>query len=237
MAEQNLREFIQQMRKNNGEMVFPLLRENQFHSIYTRSYNIDSKEKDSFNASMEEELSFVSLIDKICFLLEHEDIPRDKELAEYIRNLNKIFSGYATEGNYAGRYFTKILSFFDGFLAVIKLNIQRDEELLAQLHSVLSGKPVKSNSLDFYSENAEFYTDYKMRYTGKLQEYYDIFHDFLQKETDKRQGLKVTTRTEQCLLTLTGMIEHLLYHSQSVSKLLNRYKRKLQLAEKQIQYN
>jgi hypothetical protein len=234
MIEHTLTDFIWQVRRNNRTVLFPLLRDQQFEAVYIRPYNTQIGETDRLANSMGVELSFVSLINDIASTLEHEDIPRNKHLEEYIRNLHKIFSGYSTEGPYAGRYFIKILSFLEGFLSFIRLNHQRDDEMLAHLQSIGTGN---QDLQDTTAENLLFYVNYKNRKAKKLHEYHHIFNDFLQQETEKHQGIKVTTRTEQCLMTLTDMIRQSIHHSQSAMELIEEFKSKVMLAEKQEQYN
>lgn len=236
MRNNTLNDFIRQVRKNNRDILFPLLNEQRFQAIYFRPYNLQSTEVNGLVSAMEEELSALSLIQEISDVMEHEDIPENKKLADYIQNVHKIFSAYAMEGHYAGRYFTKLLSFLEGFLSFVRLNNQRDDELMTKIQSLLSGK-IESGSRKFSVEDISFYLDCKTRGVEKLNEYHDIFNEFLQEESDKRQGLKVITRTEQWLLTLIDTIQQSIFYSESSMKLLGIFQKQLLLAEKQEQNN
>jgi UDP-2,3-diacylglucosamine pyrophosphatase LpxH len=124
-----------------------------------------------------------------------------------------------------------------GFLSFVRLSNQRDEELLIHLKSLVPDEPGQTEFLEFTPERASFYLNCKERYARELQTYFTIFHDFLLKESDKSKGLKVTTRTEQCLITLTDMIQQSLQHSESVLNLLSQFRRKLWTVERQTEEN
>jgi hypothetical protein len=234
MTNHSLSEFIQQLRKTS--FATPLLEQHRFHTTFLKSYAVAENERDGMAANMEKRLSFAGLIENMLFRLESETIPHHKKLSNYIQNLYKIFSGYTKDGSHSDEYFVHILSSLESFQELIRLHTQRTEELMTKLHSLSQGK-IKNGSLDFYSEHAGVYVNYWNRYNKKLQQYFDVFNDFLQHEADKKQGLNVITRSEQYLMNLTGMIDHGTYLAGSESNMLNKWKNRLSLAEKQSQSN
>jgi hypothetical protein len=237
MTDHTLKDFLRKVRQDTRDLQFPLLEGQPFQTITVRTYTSDPIASDGLAFQLEDELSFLTVVNEMCVVLEHEDIPKNKALEAYIRNLRKIFSTYATEGHYAGRYFLKILSKLDGFLSFVRLSNQRDDELLVYLQSLSQGKSANENKLYFTSQSASFYLNCKTRYASELQEYQHIFHDFLKRESEKSQGLKVITRTEQCLLTLTDMIHQTIDRSQGIAALLSQYNIMLLLAQHQVENN
>ncbi|MEO5562773.1 MAG: hypothetical protein ABIR18_05040 [Chitinophagaceae bacterium] len=236
MTDQTLNNFSHQVRQNNLQLLFPLSNEQRFQTISLRQYKTQISDTELAD-EMQEELSFVSHINDICGILKEEDIPRNKNLASYISNLQKIFSDFAKEGHCHDQYLSKISWPLDGLLTVIQSNNQLDGELLAHLQSLVLGKTGKDNSSEFTSEKVALYLNSMVRYTKELQVYNNIFHDFLQHEAEKSKGLRVITRTEQCLLNLTGTIQQSIDYSRSALTLLRNFKRKLAVAEKQVQFN
>jgi hypothetical protein len=237
MNETTLTDFIWNVRRNNRHFQFPLPEEQQFNTVFIRTYNNKANEVKPVFFNIEEELSLVSRINEICATIEHEDLPRNKQLEEYIHNLSKIFTSYLTNDHNPETFLTKVLSYLHGFLSFVRLSNQRDEELLIHLKSLVPDEPGQTEFLEFTPERASFYLNCKERYARELQTYFTIFHDFLLKESDKSKGLKVTTRTEQCLITLTDMIQQSQHHSDSALALLSEFRRKLWTVERQTEEN
>jgi hypothetical protein len=237
MTDHTLKDFIRRVEQENKHRQFLLLDGQPIQTISIKEYKPQNDEKNALVKALEDELSFVSLINEMREVLEKSDNPRNKELENYVRNLRMIFSTYATEGHYAGRYFTRILSMLEGFISFIRLSNQRDEELLSYLQSLSSGQSDRDAQLHFMSKNLSFYRNYKARYLKELEEYEHVFHDFLKSETEKSKGLKVITRTEQCLLTLTDKLQHSLDQSHSILNLLSQYDILLRLVENQTRNN
>jgi hypothetical protein len=237
MNTNTLNDFIWNVRRNNRHLKFPLPGQEQHNTIFIRAYNNElNEEKSEFN-EIENELSLLSRINEICSVLKNEDLPRNKQLEEYINNLSRIFTSYSTDDHNPERFLTKVLAYLHGFLSFVRLSNQRDEELLIHLQSLVSVEDGKIDVLEFTPERASFYLNCKERYNRELQNYFSIFHDFLLKESDKSKGLKVTTRTEQCLVTLTDLIQQSLQPSESAMILLSEFRRKLWMAQRQAEEN
>lgn len=237
MNDNTLTDFIWNVRRNNRHFQFPLTEQKQFNTIFIRTYNNKLNEEKSVLSNIEEELSFVDRINEICTVIKNVDLPRNKQLEEYIHNLSKIFTSYLTDDHNPEKFLTKVLSYLHGFLSFVRLSNQRDEELLNHLMTLVPAEPSQNEFLEFTPERASFYLNCKERYTRELHNYFNIFHDFLLKESDKSKGLKVTTRTEQCLITLTDMIDQSLHHSESAQTLLSEFRRKLWTVERQAEEN
>jgi hypothetical protein len=234
MINHHLSEFIDQLRKT--DFAFPLLQQHGSGTIYITRYAVQENEAGSIAAALEEQLSLSSVIENLQYQLENEAIPDNRNLLDYIQNLHKIFSGYANEGPYSTRYFTGILSSLNSFQGLVQRQSQRDKELLTTLQLLLPA-PGKNIQADFQGENMSAGINYKVRYVEQLQKHHEIFNDFLQQESEKKQGLQVITRSEQYLMNLTAMIDQSIYHSRSMRKSLHKFKHRLRLAEKQILYN
>jgi hypothetical protein len=237
MNDNTLTDFIWNLRRNNRHFQFPLPEQQQFNTVFIRTYNNKLNEEKAVYNNIEEELSLISRINGICATIEQEDLPRNKQLEEYIHNLSKIFTSYLTNDHNPEKFLTKVLSYLHGFLSFVRLSNQRDEELLNHLKSLVPDEPGQNEFLEFTPERASFYLNCKERYARELQTYFTIFHDFLLKESDKSKGLKVTTRTEQCLITLTDMIQQSQHHSESALALLSEFRRKLWTVERQTEEN
>jgi hypothetical protein len=237
MSDNTLTDFIWNVRRDNRHFQFPLPEQQQFNTVFIRTYNNGLNEERAVLNNIEEELSLVARITEICETIQQEDLPRNKQLEEYIHNLSKIFTSYLTNDHNPEKFLTKVLSYLHGFLSFVRLSNQRDEELLNHLQSLVPTEPRQNEFLEFTPERASFYLNCKERYGRELQNYFTIFHDFLLKESDKSKGLKVTTRTEQCLITLTDMIQQSMHHSDSAQTLLSQFRRKLWTVERQTEEN
>lgn len=237
MSDNTLNDFIWNVRRNNRHLQFPLPQEQQHNTVFIRTYNNILNEQQSVFTDIEEEISFVAHINEICEVLKNEDLPRNKQLEEYIHNLSRIFTSYSTDDHNPEKFLNRVLSYLHGFLSFVRLSNLRDEELLVHLQSLVSAEPGQNDFLEFTPERASFYMNCKERYAKELKTYFTIFHDFLLKESDKSKGLKVTTRTEQCLITLTDMIQQSLHHSESALTLLSEFRRKLWSVERQAEEN
>jgi hypothetical protein len=236
MTENTLNDFIWNVRRNNRHLEFPLPEQKQHNTIFIRTYNNKLNEEKSVFTEIENEISLLSHINEICSVLKNEDLPRNKQLEEYINNLSRIFTSYSTDDHNPERFLTKVLSYLHGFLSFVRLSNQRDEELLVHLQALVFVEE-GNEMLEFTPERASFYLNCKERYNRELQNYFTIFHDFLLKESDKSKGLKVTTRTEQCLITLTDLIQQSQQPSEFAMVLLSEFRRKLWMAQRQAEEN
>jgi hypothetical protein len=237
MNDNTLTDFIWNVRRNNRHFEFPLPQQEQYKTLSIRTYNNKLNEEESVLSHIEEDLSLITRINEICSALKNEDLPRNKQLEEYIHNLSRIFTSYSIDDHNPETFLTKVLSYLHGFLSFVRLSNQRDEELLVHLQSLVPVEEGQNEILEFTPERASFYLNCKERYKKELKNYFTIFHDFLLKESDKSKGLKVTTRTEQCLITLTDLIQQSLQHSESALILLSEFRRKLWMVERHAEEN